>query len=99
MPLDEKAPRANSKEDTPLENLKAGIHAEQYLRLRMDAVKDYSIFMLDSQGKITSWHQGAERVKGYLAADIIGKHFSCFYPEKDARSATPQRELQLAARD
>src|SRR5438309_5750785 len=65
----------------------------------MDAVKDYAIFMLDPKGKITSWNQGAERVKGYRAAEIIGKHFSCFYPEEDARSGKPQRELEIAARE
>jgi len=100
LPTDEKAPRANSKEDPPLsENLKAGIDVEQYLRLLIDAVKDYAIFMLDPQGKITSWNQGAERVKGYRAAEIIGKHFSCFYPEEDVRSGKPQRELEIAARE
>src|SRR5438445_417547 len=100
LAIAEKAPRANSKDDMPLsENLKAGIGAEQHLRLLIDAVKDYAIFMLDPQGKITSWNQGAERVKGYRAAEIIGKHFSCFYPEEDARSGKPQRELEIAARE
>ena len=65
----------------------------------MDAVKDYAIFMLDPQGKITSWNHGAERMKGYRAAEIIGKHFSCFYPEEEVRSGEPQRELERAVRE
>ena len=53
--------------------------SEQRLRLLVGSVKDYAIFMLDPQGKVTSWNHGAERMKGYRAAEIIGKHFSCFY--------------------
>jgi PAS domain S-box-containing protein len=62
-------------------------------------VKDYAIFMLDPQGKVTSWNRGAERLKGYRAPEIIGRHFSCFYPEEEARAGKPQRELDIAARE
>jgi PAS domain S-box-containing protein len=46
----------------------------------VEAVQDYAIFMLDPKGHIVSWNTGAERIKGYRAKEIIGKHFSCFYP-------------------
>jgi PAS domain S-box-containing protein len=60
-------------------------------------VQDYGIFMLDPQGHIISWNRGAERIKGYTAKEIIGKHFSCFYPA-DVRDTTPGYELEVAAK-
>ena len=98
MFLDEKTPRADSRHDTPqAENPNPSVNVEQYFRLLIDAVKDYAIFMLDPQGRVTSWNHGAERMKGYRAAEIIGKHFSCFYPDEDVRAGKPQRELETAA--
>jgi PAS domain S-box-containing protein len=73
--------------------------SEERFRLLVEAVQDYAIFMLDPQGKVSSWNRGAERLKGYQAADIIGKHFSCFYPEEDLRRGKPQWELTVAAKD
>src|SRR5204863_3854548 len=61
-----------------------------------EGVKDYAIFMLDPQGHIASWHAGAERIKGYKADEIIGKHFSIFYPEEDIRRDKPGYELKVA---
>ena len=55
--------------------------------------------MLDTDGCVRSWNVGAERIKGYKASEIIGKHFSCFYPEEDSRSGKPQSELAIAARE
>jgi PAS fold len=49
----------------------------------VEAVQDYAIFMLDPQGCVRTWNVGAERIKGYSAAEIIGKHFSCFYSRED----------------
>jgi PAS domain S-box-containing protein len=72
---------------------------EERFRLLVDAVQDYAIFMLDVQGHIISWNKGAERIKGYGVSEIIGKHFSIFYPEEDLQSGKPQRELEIAARD
>lgn len=66
------------------------------LRLLIDSTTDYAIFMLDPQGHVASWNQGAERIKGYRAEDIIGKHFSVFYPEEVAQSGWPEEELQRA---
>jgi PAS domain S-box-containing protein len=100
LPTDKRAPREDLNQPAPLlENPQTSLDVEQYLRLFVEAVRDYAIFMLDPQGKITSWSHTAEQMKGYPAAEIIGKHFSCFYPEEDVRSGKPQRELETAARE
>jgi PAS domain S-box-containing protein len=62
----------------------------------VESVVDYAIFMLDTEGKITSWNLGAERIKGYKAKEVLGKHFRIFYPSRDAKAGQPERELQLA---
>lgn len=71
---------------------------EQF-RQMVDAVVDYAIFMLDKTGRVITWNAGAERIKGYKASEIIGKHFSIFYPEADIQSRKPDRELEEAARE
>jgi PAS domain S-box-containing protein len=78
---------------------KAAYENEQQLRLLVDAVQDYAIFMLDPAGRIRTWNCSAQRLKGYQASEILGKHFSCFYSEEDVRAGKPQRELEIAARD
>ncbi len=70
---------------------------ELRFRLLVSAVKDYAIFMLDSNGYVRTWNDGAQNIKGYQAHEIIGKHFSVFYPEEDIRAGKPIRELQIAA--
>jgi PAS domain S-box-containing protein len=70
---------------------------EDLFRLLVDAVQDYAIFMLDVRGHVRSWNNGAERIKGYGISEIIGKHFSVFYPEEDIRSGKPQRQLEITA--
>jgi len=72
---------------------------EQRFRHFVEAVQDYAIFMLDSQGNISSWNKGAERIKGYKASEIMGKNFAVFYPEEDVRSGKPPMELEVAARE
>ena len=67
-----------------------------YERL-VQSVVDYAIYMLDPQGRIVSWNAGAERIKGYSAAEIIGEHFSRFYPAEDREAAIPQKALSVAA--
>jgi PAS domain S-box-containing protein len=62
-------------------------------------VKDYAIFMLDPKGNVASWNEGARRIKGYEAEEIIGRHFSTFYPESDIESGKPPWELEVAERD
>jgi PAS domain S-box-containing protein len=59
-------------------------------------VRDYAIFLLDPSGCITSWNPGAERIKGYRAEEIIGRHFSVFYPEESLARDWPRQELELA---
>jgi len=69
---------------------------DRQFRLMIDQVKDHAIFMLDPQGQILTWNAGAERIKGYRADEIIGRHFSIFYPKEELRSGAPQRELEIA---
>ncbi|WP_290055850.1 PAS domain-containing sensor histidine kinase [Amycolatopsis solani] len=66
-------------------------------RLLVQGVLDYAIFMLDRQGRISSWNAGAERIKGYPAEEIIGQHFSVFYPPEDVAAGKPAWELEVAA--
>ena len=73
--------------------------SEEIFRLLVSSVKDYAIFLLDPEGRIVTWNPGAERIKGYKPEEIIGKHFSTFYPEEDIRAGKPERELELAKRD
>lgn len=71
---------------------------EERLRLIIDGVKEYGIFGLDPNGHVTSWNTGAERIKGYSEADILGRHFSLFYPPQ-ARDTAPYLALQAATRE
>lgn len=70
--------------------------AEQRFRLLVESVKDYGIFMLDPNGIVSSWNAGAESIKGYRAEEIIGKHFSIFYPEEDIKRGKTEMELREA---
>lgn len=70
--------------------------SEERFRLLVDSVKDYAIFILDIDGNIASWNTGAERINGYRAEEILGRHFSCFYPEEDIALGKPEIELQVA---
>ena len=73
--------------------------SEQRFQLLVEAVRDYAIFMLDPEGHVATWNRGAERIKGYKASEIIGSHFSRFYPEEDLRAGKPQWELKVAAKE
>ncbi len=73
-------------------------HEEQF-RLLVQSVTDYAIYMLDANGSITSWNQGAQRIKGYAPQEIIGQHFSRFYIEEDRAAGEPARALATAARE
>jgi PAS domain S-box-containing protein len=70
--------------------------AEDQFRLLVEAVEDYAIFMLDPRGYVSTWNVGAQRIKQFEASEIIGKHFSCFYPEEDVRKGKPDWELVMA---
>ena len=62
-------------------------------------VADYAILLLDSEGHVASWNSGAERIKGYTADEIVGKHFSAFYPAEKIAKRRPEHALEIAARD
>ncbi|MFD9575780.1 PAS domain S-box protein [Streptomyces sp. NPDC059982] len=72
---------------------------ETAFTLLVTSVLDYGIFMLDPTGHVSSWNAGAERIKGYGASDIIGKHFSVFYPPEDIAADKPGLELEAAIAD
>ena len=73
--------------------------SEERFRLLVESVRDYAIFMLDPSGHITSWNQGAERIKGYRADEIIGRHFSAFYRPEDVAAGVPARGLAVAQQE
>lgn len=73
--------------------------AEQRFRMLVQGVKDYAIYMLDLEGRITNWNAGAQAIKGYLAQDIVGQHFSLFYTEEDRIHGEPGLALETALRD
>jgi osomolarity two-component system sensor histidine kinase TcsA len=68
-------------------------------RVLVDTVKDYAIFMLDTQGNVRTWNSGAQLLKGYKPEEIIGKHFSVFYGEDDIIFEKPRKELEICLRD
>ena len=72
---------------------------DELYRLFVDRVRDYAMFFLDRSGVVASWNDGAEMIKGYAPHEIIGKHFSIFYPTRDVESRKPIYELQVATRD
>jgi PAS domain S-box-containing protein len=71
-------------------------HSEERFRLLVDAVQDCALFMLDTAGRVVSWNSGARRIKGYDEAEIIGRHFSIFYPAESVASGWPDEELRIA---
>jgi PAS domain S-box-containing protein len=71
--------------------------SEERFRLLVEGVEDYAIFMLDPAGRIVSWNDGAERIKGYGASEAIGEHFSAFYAEEDVDRSLPGEALRVAA--
>jgi PAS domain S-box-containing protein len=73
--------------------------SEEKFRLLVSGVKDYAILMLDPEGRIQSWSSGAEKIKGYRGEEVIGKHFSLFYPQEDVERGKPARELICAAEE
>lgn len=72
--------------------------SEERFRLLVEGTRDYAIFMLDPTGRIATWNEGAERIKGYRAKEIIGRHFSQFYTAADKAARKPDRELEIAER-
>lgn len=75
------------------ENLR---QSEERYRSLVEQVTDYGIFMMDEKGRIVSWNEGAQRINGYSASEIIGKYFTIFYPEEDIMNGKPAYELRIA---
>ncbi|HEV2696973.1 MAG TPA: PAS domain S-box protein [Terriglobales bacterium] len=73
--------------------------SELRYRLLIDGITDYAIFFLDSTGHVTSWNSGAQRIKGYAPDEIIGKHFSAFYPDEDRKAGLPETVLRTAEKE
>ena len=71
--------------------------SEERLRLIVEGVREYAIFMLDPTGRVATWNAGAERIEVYRAKEIIGSNFSKFYPPADVASRKPERELEIAS--
>jgi PAS domain S-box-containing protein len=93
MPEQRTVPRdkggANAAQDKQIERF----------QLLVDSVQDYAIFLLDTKGNVASWNAGARRLKGYEDHEIIGRHFSTFYPEVDKEAGKPEQELVDAVAD
>jgi diguanylate cyclase (GGDEF)-like protein/PAS domain S-box-containing protein len=73
--------------------------SEDQLKLLVAGVKDYAIFMLDPEGNVVTWNDGAQRIKGYSPDEIIGRHFSVFFPDDEIRAGKPQQILTVTRRD
>ena len=71
--------------------------SEERFRILVDGVKDCAIYLLSTEGVVTTWNSGAEHIKGYRAEEIIGKNFACFYRPEDILIGKPKRSLELAA--
>lgn len=77
--------------------LKAIQQSEERFRLLVESMQDYAIFMLDPEGRVTSWNTGAERIEGFQPEEIIGAHFARFYPAEDRAQGFPEEALRYAA--
>jgi PAS domain S-box-containing protein len=73
--------------------------SEERFRLLVEGVKDYAILALDPEGRVVSWNEGAQRIKGYTAAEIIGRNYSLFSTPEDRAAGEPFRELEMARRN
>ena len=93
--VEEQARNAETRQTTE----RALRDSEARFRLLVESVSDYAIFMLDPDGRVISWNAGAERISGYAAEEISGRHFSLFYPAPDQHSGKPARALKSALRD
>ena len=77
----------------------AGHPTDELFRLLVTSVADYAIFLLDPAGHVVSWNTGAERIKGYAAAEIVGRHLSVFYPQEQRAEGVPAAMLARAERE
>src|SRR5947199_352535 len=89
--------RARSGEEALRQLAEQARQDEQRFRLVAENVKDFAIFMLDNGGHVASWNEGAARILGYRAEEVLGTHFSRFFTPEDNRADLPRRELEEAA--
>ena len=78
---------------------RAALRSEERFHLLVDNVRDYAIFMLDTEGNVVTWNEGAKRINGYEPYEIVGQHFSRFYTEDAIEAGHPEHELEVARRD
>jgi PAS domain S-box-containing protein len=67
--------------------------SEQRFRFMVSSIEDYAVYMLDASGNVISWNSGAEQIKGFRADEVIGRHFSCFFPKDEVRAGVPEHAL------
>jgi PAS domain S-box-containing protein len=89
-------PADDRREAVPARSSIGRLLSDEHFRLLVETVEDYAIFLLDPAGNVTTWNNGAKRIKGYEADEIIGRHFSVFYPPEDVAAGKPEAQLALA---
>jgi PAS domain S-box-containing protein len=102
LPLLHRLPSASDLEKEIEERRRAEEAArekEERFRNFVDSVQDYAMYMIDALGIVQSWNTGAERIKGYVADEIVGRHFSCFYASEDIAAHRPEMTLRIAAEE
>ncbi|RJR44140.1 MAG: PAS domain S-box protein [Deltaproteobacteria bacterium] len=102
QPLPAKPPTFEEKHlqllvDKLVGQVKASQQSEELCRLLIIGVKDYAIFMLDAEGRVVIWNEGAQRINGWTAEEIVGQHFSRFFTSEDIAAGHPQHELEIAS--
>jgi PAS domain S-box-containing protein len=75
------------------------LEGEQQFHFMTDSITECAVLMLDLQGRVRTWNPGAQRIKGYTAAEVIGRHFSLFYPQQEAAAGVPGENLRMALRE
>src|SRR6516225_11218137 len=74
------------------------LQSKEHFDTLVSGVADYAIFLLSPEGNVISWNAGAQRIKGYKAEEIVGKHFSVFYPQEALQRRWPAQVLEIAAK-
>jgi PAS domain S-box-containing protein len=97
-PLTGKPESAGRLKPTKVAHIDYSLQSERAFRLLAENLTDYALFMLTPEGIVASWNPGAEQMKQYKPAEIIGQHFSRFYPEADKQAHKPEMELKTAAK-
>src|SRR5882672_4267571 len=84
--------------DIPAELLSGSDPTDAQFRVLVESVSDYAIYLLDTAGRVVSWNAGAERIKGYVAGEILGRHFAIFYVPEERAAGRADQMLEQAAR-